>query len=77
MLRAVLMPKGTPNAAVAEMRKAFVDVSEDKDFRAEYKRIIKIDPEMVSAQQGEELFASMRKVKPETSEVLKKVAVQK
>ena len=77
MLRAVLMPKDTPKEAVEVMRKAFVAVSEDKDFKAEYKRIIKIDPEMVSAQQGEALFASMRNVKPETTAVLKRVAVQK
>jgi hypothetical protein len=77
MLRAVLMPKGTPKAAVEEMRKAFVAVSQDPEFKAEYKRIIRIEAEMVSAQQGEELFASMSKVKPETSDVLKKVAVQK
>jgi hypothetical protein len=76
MLRAVLMPPGANKTAIAEMRKAFVDISEDPEFKAEYKRIIKIDAEMVSAQQGEELFASMGNVKPETSEVLKKVAVQ-
>lgn len=77
MLRAVLMPRGTPTQAVAEMRKAFVDVSNDPAFKAEYKRIIKIEAEMVSAEQGEELFASMTKVKSETTEVLKKVAVEK
>lgn len=77
MLRAVLMPKGTPKAAVAEMRKVFVDVSQDPAFKAEYKRIIQIEAEMVSAEEGEALLASMTKVKPETSEVLKKVAVEK
>jgi hypothetical protein len=77
MLRAVLMPNGTPKAAVEEMRKAFVAVAEDKDFVAEYKRIIKIEAEMVSAEQGEALFASMNKVRPATTAVLKRVAVQK
>jgi len=76
MLRAVLMPKGSPKEAVAEMRKAFVDVSEDPAFKAEYKRIIQIDAEMVSAEQGQELLASMSTVKPATSAVLKRVASQ-
>ncbi len=74
MLRAVIMPQGTPAAVADEMRKAFVAVGNDKEFQAEYLRVIKIEPELVSASEGKALLDSMKLVKPETREVLKRLA---
>ncbi len=77
MLRAVLMPKGTPPQAVEEMRKAFAAVAEDKEFQAEYQKIVKVKAEMVSAKEGEAILASMKNVVPATAAVLKQFAGSK
>jgi hypothetical protein len=76
MLRAVLMPKGTPPQAVEEMRRAFVAVAEDKEFQAEYEKIVKVKAEMVSAKDGEAILASMKNVSPATAAVLKDFSVR-
>jgi hypothetical protein len=68
------MAKGTPPQAVEEMRRAFVAVAADKEFQAEYERVVKVQAEMVSAADGQAILASMSKVKPETAAVLKEMA---
>jgi tripartite-type tricarboxylate transporter receptor subunit TctC len=72
--RVVLMPVGGPKDAVEEMRQAFAKTGADKDFIAEWNRVIKDPPEMTSAKDGQELFAQLEHVKPETKAALKKAA---
>jgi tripartite-type tricarboxylate transporter receptor subunit TctC len=72
--RIVVMPAGSPKAAVAEMQHAFAATGEDKEFIAEWERIIKDPPELTSPKEGEELFASLAHVKPEVKATLKKAA---
>lgn len=77
MLRAVLMPNGTPPEAVAQMRQAFAAVAADKEFQEEYQKIVKVKAEMVSADDGQAILSSMKNVKPETAAALKKLAGSK
>ena len=72
--RVILMPVGGPKEAVEEMRRAFAAVGADKEFIAEWPRIIKDPPEMTSAKEGEELFASLTQVTPQIKASLKKAA---
>lgn len=73
--RIVVMPVGSPKAAVAEMQHAFAATGEDKQFIAEWERIIKDPPELTPPKEGEELFASLAHVKPEVIATLKKAAL--
>ena len=73
--RVVVMPAGSPKAAVEEMRQAFAATGKDKEFIAEWMKVIKDPPEMTSPKEGEELFASLAHVKPEVKETLKKAAL--
>lgn len=58
LARAVMMAPGVPAENLAELRRAFVALAKDRDFIAEYKNIIKMDPIMFS---GEEADASLKK----------------
>jgi hypothetical protein len=72
--RVVLMPVGGPKEAVEEMRHAFAAAGADKEFIAEWSRVIKDPPEMTSSKEGDALFAELANVKPETKAALKKSA---
>lgn len=75
LLRTVLMPPNSPKAAVAELRKAFAAVVEDKEFQDEYMRIIKVKAEIVPVEEGEALLTSIKTIEPATEELLKKLAI--
>jgi len=74
LLRTILMPPGTPKAAADEIRKAFFAVVEDKEFQAEYQRIIKVKADLVGQAEGEALLNSLKTMKPATTDLLKKLA---
>ncbi len=59
MFRSAMMPpKATPEA-VAVMRAAFVDMWKDPQFLAAYSNLIKTEPVMVSADEGQRVLAGL------------------
>jgi tripartite-type tricarboxylate transporter receptor subunit TctC len=74
LLRAVVMPPGSPKSAVEEMRAAFAAVAQDKEFRNDYRRIISQEVEIISVEDGEAALASVPKIKPSMIELLTKFA---
>jgi tripartite-type tricarboxylate transporter receptor subunit TctC len=72
--RAVMMPPGTPEEAVQQMRAAFEALRDDKEFLDEYEHVIKAKAELVSAKEGEEILARLSEVPAAVKAELKRVA---
>jgi tripartite-type tricarboxylate transporter receptor subunit TctC len=62
MFRVTLMPPKTSNEAASALRAAFVEMWKDPEFLAAYSRVIKTEPIMVSAQDGQRVLADLAKV---------------
>ena len=69
--RGMVLPKGAPADAVADLRKGFDGVATDPDFVAEYHRVTGEDPDLVKAADLEPLFQRMRTIDPAIKKVLK------
>jgi hypothetical protein len=74
MLRASMLPHGTPKEAVDDLRKAFAALPGDKDFVKEYERVIQTAPDLVTYQEGEQILSKLKHVNPETTALLRQVA---
>jgi tripartite-type tricarboxylate transporter receptor subunit TctC len=72
MYRTVFMPPNAPDAAVAEMRAAFVKLAKDEGFIADFERITKAKPSFIIGAQGERIIADLGNVKPEFLNFLRK-----
>ena len=77
MLRAVMLPHGSPKEAVDDLRKAFAALPEDKGFVSDYEKIIRTTPELVTYKEGEAILSKLNGVNPDTVALLKKVAGMK
>lgn len=73
MLRAVMLPHGSPKAAIDELRKAFAALASDQAFVSEYERVIRTKPELVSHQEGEAILSKLNGVNPNTVALLRQV----
>jgi tripartite-type tricarboxylate transporter receptor subunit TctC len=62
MFRSAMMPPKTTPEAVAVMRAAFVEMWKDPKFLAAYSNLIKTEPVMVSADEGQKVLASLASV---------------
>jgi tripartite-type tricarboxylate transporter receptor subunit TctC len=69
--RLIVLPKGSPPAAVEALRQGFDGVARDKDFIEDFRRITGEEPDLVKADLIEPLFERMRHVNPEVTRVLK------
>ena len=72
MFRVALMPPKASNEAVNILRSAFAEMWKNPQFLADYSRIIKTEPILVSGKVGQEVLADLGKVRPETKEYLRK-----
>ena len=50
---------------VAIMRSAFVELWKDPQFIRDYSKVVKTEPTLVSGAEGQEILASLGKIKPE------------
>ncbi|HTP90586.1 MAG TPA: hypothetical protein VMJ52_02550 [Xanthobacteraceae bacterium] len=71
MQRGMFLPKGSPPEAVAALRQAFVDVSHDPDFIADYHKITGEEPDLVNAEESAHTLARIRDTTPEVRQVVK------
>jgi hypothetical protein len=70
MFRVALMPPKASNEALGILRTAFTEMWKNPQFLADYSRIIKTEPILVSGSEGQEILADLGKVKPEIKEYL-------
>jgi hypothetical protein len=47
------------------MRSAFVELWKDPQFIRDYSNVVKAEPTLVSGSEGQEILASLGKIKPE------------
>ena len=64
MYRTVFMPPIAPDAAVAEMRTAFMKLAKDEAFIADFEKVTKAKPAFIVGAQGERVIAELGKVQP-------------
>lgn len=62
MFRTALTPPKTPDETVAVLRASFIEMWKDPQFLAAYSNVIKTEPIMVSAQDGQQVLADLAKV---------------
>jgi len=70
MFRMVLLPPKTPPAIAATMRKAFKDMWADKAFLADYARVMKTQPVLVSGEDGQKILAGLGGIRPQIKQFL-------
>ena len=71
MLRTVLLPPGSPPEAQKILGDAFAALSKDPEFIAEYRKIVKAPPDMVTGADGEKVINALAKVDPKLITFLK------
>ena len=72
MFRVALMPPKTPDDVAATMRSAFTAMWKDPQFLADYSKVIKTEPILVTAQDGQAILAGLKDVPPEIKAYLAK-----
>jgi hypothetical protein len=70
MFRVSLMPPKASDEAVATMRAAFVSMWKDPKFLADYSKVIKTEPILVSGSDGQEILAAVGRVRSEVTDYL-------
>jgi tripartite-type tricarboxylate transporter receptor subunit TctC len=64
LLRTILMPPGAPKQAANELAQAFAAVAKDPEFIADYRKVIKSDPHLVTGEGPEKIIGSLGSVDP-------------
>ena len=62
MFRVAMMPPKTSDEAVATMRAAFIEMWKSPQFLADYSKVIKTEPILVTAKEGQEVLVGLGKV---------------
>lgn len=70
MFRVVVMPPRAPDEAVNTLRTAFAEMWKNPQFLADYARIIKTEPILVSGLEGQEILADLGTVPKEFKDYL-------
>lgn len=71
MLRGSFAPKGTPAAAVNDLRAAWAAVAKDPEFIAEYKKAFKADPKILQSEQAQGVISQLGTMDKSLIEFLK------
>ena len=64
LLRTVFMPPGSPQEAANALAKGFDGIVGDAEFLAEYKKVIKAPPNMITGDAGRAVIANLSSVDP-------------
>jgi hypothetical protein len=70
MFRVAMMPPKISNEALGIMRSAFTELWKNRQFLADYARIIKTEPIQVSGSEGQEVLAELGKVRQDVKDFL-------
>jgi hypothetical protein len=68
--RALLLPKGSPQAAVDALRTAFEKIGKDDAFLSEFQKITGEQPEFVTAEELKPLFERLKTIDPAVKKTL-------
>lgn len=71
LLRVIVMPPGTPKAAVDALRAATADLAQDSDFAEDARKLLGFVPEYVVSPRLDEQVRTMLEVTPEMRSFLK------
>jgi len=71
MFRMALLPPKTPADTTAMMRKAFDELWTDRAFLADYTRVMKTQPILVSGDAGQKILAEVGAVPPQIKDFLR------
>ncbi len=72
MFRVALMPPNTSEQAVAAMRKAFVDMWKSPQFLADYSKVIRSEPILVTGEDGQKILDGLGQVPSNVKQFLLK-----
>ncbi len=70
MFRVVLLPPKNADEATAVMRSAFVDLWKDQKFLADYSKVIKTEPILVTGSEGQAVLAGLGNVRDEMKDFI-------
>jgi hypothetical protein len=70
MFRVVLLPPKAAGEATAAMRAAFVDLWKDQAFLADYSKVIKTEPILVTGNEGQGVLAGLGSIRDEMKEFI-------
>jgi tripartite-type tricarboxylate transporter receptor subunit TctC len=70
MFRVALMPPKTSDEAVTTMRSAFIEMWKSPQFLADYSKVIKTEPILVTGQEGQEVLAGLGRVRKEVKDFI-------
>lgn len=59
MFRVAVMPPNASEEAVASLRSAFTEMWKSSEFLADYSKVIKTEPILVTGQEGQEILAAL------------------
>ena len=59
LLRTIFMPPGSPQEAADALAQGFDGVVDDPEFLAEYKKVIKASPNMITGDAGRAVIANL------------------
>lgn len=71
MLRTVLLPPGSPPEARKVLGEAIESLGRDKEFIAEYTKVVKAPPDLVTGAEGQKVINALATVDPKVVEFLK------
>jgi hypothetical protein len=72
MFRVAMMPPKSSGEAVATMRDAFVKMWKNPQFLADYSKVIKTEPILVTGAAGQEVLTGLASVSDDVKEFLVK-----
>ena len=70
MFRVVLLPPQASAEATAAMRAAFIDLWKDQKFLADYSKVIKTEPILVTGKEGQEVLTGLGTIRDEMKEFI-------
>jgi tripartite-type tricarboxylate transporter receptor subunit TctC len=72
MFRVALMPPKTPDDIVAIMRAASIAMWKNQEFLADYAKVIKTEPVLVTAEEGQAVLAGLGNIPGDVKDYLRK-----
>jgi putative tricarboxylic transport membrane protein len=70
MFRVAMMPPKASDEALGILRSAFAELWKNRAFLADYSKVIKTEPILVSGNDGQKVLAELGKVRPEVKDYL-------
>lgn len=70
MFRVALLPPKAPDEATAAMRAGFIDLWKDQKFLADYSKVIKTEPILVTGNEGQAVLSGLGHIRDDMKEFI-------